>query len=222
MRLCSGLIVSLSLAALVCSSRALGQSDWYRTHGTATGQWGAPGAGAATGSRPFGAPGAVYPGTYHLRNQPGVGFFYPTPVMPGYPVYGLPQPVPGGLYGMTLGGQRYIFWKAPSGYYYPWAHRTYYGVIPPIVIINESTTTSAQPPLSTVFEDLNRFIEDSHEKNKLSQPDYEHLSRRLKDLKGKERSARINLDGQLDAGTEADIRKDLDALGEEVSRRVRD
>lgn len=171
------------------------------------------------GVRPFGAPGSVYPGTYYLRNQPG--FYYPNPAYPVYPTFGIPQAVPGGLFTMNAGGHQYVFWKAPSGYYYPWARRSYYGVAAPIIIFNQGVSTPSQPPLSTVLEDLGKFLEESNANNKLSQADYQHLARRLKDLVGKERSLRISYGGTLDADTEADLRKDVEMLGEEMSRRVR-
>lgn len=212
------LVIGISAAMLVTVSPPAteAQQRW----GTATGQTGAPPTGYATGQNmmaPFGAPGAVYPGTYYLRNQPG--FYYPNQGYPAYPSFGIPQAIPGGLFSMNAGGHQYVFWKAPSGYYYPWARRNFYGVAAPIIIFNQGVSTPAQPPLSTVFDDLGKFLEES--KAKMSQPDYEHLARRLNDLVRKERSLRISYGGTLEPGTEADLRRDVDMLGEEMSRRVR-
>jgi len=216
-RLLVGLSAALSLTTALLPLATEAQQRW----GTATGQTGAPPTGYATGqgmmpAQPFGAPGAIYPGTYYLRNQPG--FYYPNPNFPVYPTFGVPQAMPGGLFSMNSGGRQFMFWKAPSGYYYPWARRNFYGVAAPIIIYNQGVSTPSQPPLSTVFDDLGKFLAEAKAGNKLSTADYDHLALRLKDLEGKERSLRIS--GTLDPDSEADLRKDLDMLGEEMSRRI--
>lgn len=222
MRAVLGLVTVLFGTVPLVSGRAGAQQSWQPSSASAAAQAGAPPFGPVSGRQPLGAPGAVYPGTYYLRNRPGVGFYYASPGYPLNQAFTLPQPVAGGLFGMSAGGRQYLFWKSPSGYFYPWAHRAYYGMVPPVIVINQGVSSPAQPPLSVVFQDLSKYLNECQTNHKLSAADYEHLARRLKDLSGKEHSLRIAYEGRLDAGEEADLRRDLDMLGEEISRRVKE
>lgn len=178
----------------------------------------------ASSIQPFGAPGAVGgpgmgTGIYYFPNQPRPGYYSPYPY--SYPVYGIPQALPSGYFSINSGGRELNFWRAPSGFYYPWAYRHYVGFIPPVIVVQQGVSTPTLPPLSTVFEDLRKFLDESKSKSKLTQADYDHLNLRLKDLMGKEQSLKIAAGGTLEQGTETDLRKDLDALGAEISYRVK-
>ncbi|MBI4532697.1 MAG: hypothetical protein HY711_02025 [Candidatus Melainabacteria bacterium] len=178
----------------------------------------------ASGIQPFGAPGSVGgpgwgTGTYYFPYQSSYG--YPSPYASSYPVYGMPMALPNGYFSISGGGRQLNFWRAPSGFYYPWAYRPYLNYMPPVIVVQQGISTPTLPPLTTVFEDLRKFLDESKTKNKLIQTDYDHLNQRLKDLMGKEQSLKIATGGTLEQSTEADLRKDLDALGAEISYRVK-
>lgn len=142
----------------------------------------------------------------------------------GYPAMGMPVPINGGYFGINIGNSRLNVWKAPSGYYYPWLPRPAgFGYAAPIVIINQGAQnpTPAQPPLTTIFGDLNKFLDDAKSKSKISEADYNHLKLRASDLQKKERSLARAGGGSLDESSEQDLRKDVDKLGEEVAYRVK-
>ncbi|HEY9785460.1 MAG TPA: hypothetical protein V6D17_08670 [Candidatus Obscuribacterales bacterium] len=168
------------------------------------------------------APGAVNPYYYPYRYpytyaNPGL-----VPYGAGYPVIGMPQPIGGGYFGINIGGARLNFWQAPSGYYYPWLPRPYgltYSA--PIIIYQQGQSTPAQPPLSTVFSDMIKFLDESKEKNKVAEADYNHLRLRATDLQRKEASLSLSGGGTLDEQNEAQLRKDADQLGKEISYRVK-
>ena len=179
-------------------------------------------------NQPFGAPGAVgsgyripYPTPYYYGYPPSPGFYNPNPYAPAYPAFGVPQPLGGGGFSINSGGTQFRFWKSPSGYYYPWLNQSYYGYVPPVIIYEQGTSTAAQPPLSTIFSDLNKFLEESQEKGRLTEADYKHLAQRLKDLMGKEASLRNAGDGTLDSRDETEMRKELDLLSAEIAQRVK-
>lgn len=180
------------------------------------------------GYNPYGYPGASpyvnpyanpygysspYYNTYSLT--PGLGVTLPN--------FGQPQALGGGYFGINTGGASFRVWQAPSGYYYPWCGSYSLGYQAPIIYVapGSSSPTPAQPPLSTIFSDLDKFLEESKTNGKLSLTDYNHLKLRTRDLQNKERTLRISSGGSLDSGTEADLRKDVEQLSQEVAHRVR-
>jgi hypothetical protein len=177
----------------------------------------------------YGTPGAiVQPGQgrvnpYYYQNLPGTGYYRPG-YNPNFFV-GPPAAVAGGYFSFRGGGNSFNFWKAPSGYYYPWCRG--YGVTYPygqqilVFQTGASNPTPAQPPLTTVMTDMRNFLDDSKAKEKLSEADYQHLSRRLNDIQGKYYSTKISSGGTLDEGQEADVRKEVDLVGEELTRRLK-
>lgn len=171
---------------------------------------------------PGGMVNPYYPYRYpYSYSNPGI---YPVPYGSGYPVIGLPTPIGGGYFNMNVGNFRFNMWQAPSGYYYPWLTRpTGFNYAAPIVIVErgQSTPTASQPPLRTVFSDMNKFLDDAKEKGKVSDADYRHLKLRASDLQKKEQSLRIAAGGTMDQTNEDDLRKEVDKLGEEVSYRVK-
>lgn len=143
----------------------------------------------------------------------------------GYPAtpyrfFGGPVALPGGYYGISSGATQYRFWRGASGYYYPW-YPGQYASAPPVIIYQQGSPAAALPPISTIFKDMQELVDDSKSKGTLKPGDYEHLNRRLHDLMRKEQDMRANADGTLDSGQEADLRKDINDLGSEISYRIR-
>jgi hypothetical protein len=134
--------------------------------------------------------------------------------------YGMPQALGNGFYGVAGGGYNYNMWKAPSGYYYPWAYSTGIMYAPTINVMN-GAAQAAQPPLSTTFSDMLKYLDEQKDKGKLADGDYNHLKQRALDLLSKERDLRSQSGGSLDADSERQIRSDIDSLGGEMAQRVK-
>ncbi len=184
-----------------------------------------PGAQAQTSGdsgKTFGSHSPIPTITHPYYNRITGGFGpYPTgTVTPVYPVYGAPYAVPGGYFDTRVGGVNFRMWRAPSGYYYPWAqYGVSYPYIPPTIIVQQGTTAPAEPPVSTIFEDMDRFL--TERKEKFSADDYLHLSRRLNDLSRKWQNINMATGGAVHSRDETIMRWDLGKLGEEIARRVR-
>jgi hypothetical protein len=180
--------------------------------------------------RPYGNPYAGSPfGSNPLYNPAG-GYVNPwvnpygNPYMyNGMPInsFGMPTPIGGGFFGMASNGRNFNFWKAPSGYYYPWSAGYGQSYTAPIVVINNGATQPAQPPLSTIFSDTLKYLDDQKAAGKLSEGDFTHLKQRTLDLLSKERDLRTQASGSLDQEQETSIRNDVDTLGGEIARRVK-
>jgi hypothetical protein len=158
--------------------------------------------------------------------RPGVRPFYGTPQYPVYgapvygaPAYGAPVPSTGGYFRFgNFGG----YWRAPSGYYYPWMVRpgVAYGA-QPIVVVQQGATTASKPPISTMFSDIEKYLDESKEKSKVSVNDYTRLSRRLKDITRKYYSMHAAQGGSMNDSDDDNIRRDLDLLSAEIARSVK-
>lgn len=162
-----------------------------------------------------------------------------TPIygLPINPIFGapngtagyLPNPIPigGGNVNFKIGGANINMWQAPSGYYYPYCFNRYggfgTGYINTIYIPPNTTEppVAKQPPLSVQFSDTLKFLEDALKDNKISQSDYDRLLRRTKDIQKKERSYRISQGGILDSDVEAECRRDMDNLTNEITNRIK-
>lgn len=173
----------------------------------------------------FGGYGGGMPGYnngfYNPYYNPYAGFNYnpyQTPVF-----WGPPRPLNNGLFNLGLGPVNINLWKAPSGYYYPWCNPAGYNAAQIIYIPQGQTQATPQlPPLSTMFSDLNSYLDDQKSKGKLADADFAHLRQRSKDLQTKAGSLRTaSGDGQLDPQDEAQLRKDLDQLSTEVAQRTK-
>ncbi|GEM_PF-1152723 len=168
---------------------------------------------------PYGNPYGYNPYGGGLVPSSGFGVMNP---YAGYPAMGMPVPVNGGYFGINIGNTRLNVWKAPSGYYYPWLPRPVgFGYQAPIVIVNQGNSTPAQPALTTIFSDMNKFLDEAKSKGKVSESDYNHLKLRASDLQKKERSLATANGGSLQKDDEELLRKDVDKLGEEVAYRVK-
>jgi hypothetical protein len=138
------------------------------------------------------------------------------------PVYGPPQLIRGNLYGINAGGIRGQFWRAPSGFYYPWVGGYTYNNYP-IYVVPPNNTGASQtlPPISTVISDLNDYLDKAKEKGKINPADYQSLRRRASDLLSKQKSLSYAQGGVLDPDIEAEIRRDVEGLSSEVAHRVK-
>jgi hypothetical protein len=163
------------------------------------------------------------PGYYNAYpNAPAYPAYSGYPVQPGY-VLPAPVPVAGGGFGIKLGGAQLNFWKSPSGYYYPWCQQPAVGYWPSTTVIymQEGSNKPADPPLPTIFADMKKYLEESKQKNSLSEGSYNHLVLRLSDLMKIEQGCRQEGDGALNANDEADIRSKVNDLGLEITRSIK-
>lgn len=182
------------------------------------GQW-TPGAGQAP--MPYYGPGTGgYYGHYPYVTQPGYGYYPGSPYSPGFPALGAPVPISGGFFRFNVGGFSGAYWKSPSGYYYPWGAGAVYTTPPPIIYIQQGNSAPAQPPVTDMMKDMYSYIEEQNGKKKFKPEDYQHLSRRLRDIQTMEASYRSRNGGVLDQADEESIRKDLSMLSGDISRRV--
>ena len=136
--------------------------------------------------------------------------------------FGAPQLINGNTYSLNVAGAPLNFWRAPSGYYYPWMGGYHYNTYP-IFVYGGGSGGAAQtlPPLSTIFSDLNDYLDKAKKDGKVDQTEYEHLKRRASDLLAKENSLSYEAGGTIDPTQEADIRRDVEGLSAEVARSVR-
>lgn len=168
--------------------------------------------------------GQIYP-DYSKPNKPYYGYqrYNNTP----YGFAGFGRPVPFGYgrdyYTVTSPTATYRFWKAPSGYYYPWYN--YQGVTPQFGFgafsFNQGSLEAPKPAISVVYQDLGKFLQQAKSEGKLNETDYAQLNRRLNDLISKTNSVRFQEGGTLSDGSEEDLRADFDKLSQEVSFRLR-
>lgn len=170
----------------------------------------------------YGGPSVQYGAPYGqvpLNTQPGFGYYNPNVLAPAYPAYGVPQ---AGVYGRFGNFNAAAYWKSPSGYYYPFYAPAYgYGVVPPTVIIQQGSQTPAQPSINEMLKDLRAFLDEQNSKSKYSTEDYNHLSRRLKDLTQKYSSILSVGNGTIDSVDEENLRKDLAMLQGDIARRAK-
>jgi hypothetical protein len=166
-------------------------------------------------ANPYGNPYGTSPYYGYGNGVPG-GYY------PRLPVYGAPQLINGNFYNFNVGGGTMSLWRAPSGYYYPWMGGYNYTQYP-IYIYNgtSSTPTESQPPLSTVFSDLNEYLDQAKKSGKIDENQYKHLKQRASDLIVKENSQAYENGGTADPSQESDMRRDVEGLSAEVARAVR-
>jgi hypothetical protein len=150
-----------------------------------------------------------------LGNYNSFGGYYPNLNV------GLPSLINGNYYGLSYGGNLNNYYRSASGYYYPWVGGTAYSSYPIFYSQSVSASPVAQlPPLSTMFADLNDYLDQEKKADKLSDTDYEHLKRRATDLLSKEKSIAYE-SGGLDTTQETDLRRDIEQLSAEVAQRVK-
>jgi hypothetical protein len=129
--------------------------------------------------------------------------------------------VPGLSGTFRFGNARLNYWQAPSGYYYPWAAGAAYVPQQPVYIVQQGQTQAQQPPISSMFTDMEAYLDDCQKKDKIGQIDYQRLFRRLQDIRSRYDHLRAAGGGVLDAGDEESIRRDAAGLGGEIARAVK-
>ncbi len=133
-----------------------------------------------------------------------------------------PQFTGGAAFTCRIGNFNCNFWKGNSGYYYPFLSNSF--LYAPIIFIDPSASTpqAKLPPPAIQLTDILKYLDDSMKDKKVADAHYKHLKQRAIDLQRKERSMRIAQGGELDADSEAEIRRDLDGLAKEMSEHVKD
>jgi len=154
--------------------------------------------------QPIGSPYGYNPG---LINRAPVGYA---------PAYSVPQATAAGNYIINANQ----FWRSESGYYYPWVNNSAYGQIIYAPQANQAPTAQT-PPLSTVFADLLKYLDEKKTQGVISLSDYQHLRRRATDLQTKYFNLRTAAEGVIDEHDEAQMRRDVDELGAEVAKSVK-
>ncbi|MCA9801821.1 MAG: hypothetical protein KC777_07530 [Cyanobacteria bacterium HKST-UBA02] len=182
--------------------------------------------GAQLNSIPGAGAGTYNPYGYNPYNR-SAGFYNPNPYSNGinYPAFGMPLSTGNGFYNIPCGRTNLPMWKAPSGYYYPWAPRPAgfaYAYPMPVLIVPQQAEAPAPalPPVSVALTDMEKFLEENKKSNKLQERDVTNLNRRIKDLQTKERSLRVAGGGTLDPSDEAQLRRDLEQVGNDLSWRL--
>lgn len=236
------LVTAVSLFAMIacCASNALAQSQRgaaprYASPGQGGFVYGTPvytdpyyGSGNGLGySGGQLTPGAVVPGRGFLpygsswRPTAGsaaanfyAGGIYPNPTM----YYTPPAAVTGNYFRFGQVGAGVTYWRSPTGYYYPWGG---YVANSPIIIVQEGQSQSTVPPISTILTDMEKYVTEAKEKNKISEQDYTNINRRINDLRRKLSSMMRSAEGQLDPQDDTFFRRDLDTLSRDISLRVK-
>jgi len=137
------------------------------------------------------------------------------------PVYAAPVAVPGLTGYFRFGNASINYWRGPSGIYYPWFAGGGYVQQQPVYVVEQGQTQPSQPPLSSMFTDMENYLDDSQKKGKLSQTDYQRLFRRLQDVRSKFDHQRSAAGGALDSTDEESIRRDVANLGGEIARSIK-
>ncbi|MBX9687115.1 MAG: hypothetical protein K2X27_10460 [Candidatus Obscuribacterales bacterium] len=166
-------------------------------------------------------PGGAYPmGTYPYANNPGFGYYGANPYVSSFPALGAPVPLNGGFFRFNVGGFSGSYWKSPSGYYYPWGAGALYTQTPPVIVVEQGASQPTQPPVTAMLSDMSAYIEEQNSKKKFKSDDYQHLSRRVRDLQSLESTFRTRNGGTLDPADEDNLRKSCAMLSGDISRRV--
>jgi hypothetical protein len=194
------------------------------------GSWTGPGGGYSGygggnySGRPLGSFGNIgnpYGNGYY--NNPYYGTYGPIGAPIGTQVYGAPVAVPGisGFYRFGRVGINY--WQSPSGYYYPWGAGAVGGAVQQNIYYKESSnsTTTAKPPIPTMLGDMEKYLDDSKTKGRISDADYQHIFRRVQDLRSKYSRLAAEWDGVLDPTDESRLRGDVEQVSSEIALRVR-
>ncbi len=179
-----------------------------------------------------GPPQFTYPTPYQRPPTIQQYRYYPTPfgrvtTTTPFGAPGFSNPVPfgygPGYYTFTSPQATYHFWRAPSGYYYPWYN--YHGVVVPYgygaTSFNQGAIQPTKPSVTVVYQDLNKFLQQAKTEGKLKENDFAQLNKRLNDLISKTNSVRFQEGGTLSETSEDDLRADFDQLSREVSFRLR-
>lgn len=232
----SRVVVGLLAGLILSLPAAQAQNSYYGNGGGGYGFGGgiAPSGGnSSTQPRTFYVPanpfirgtgGPVVPVTpvNPYVNPYGYGYGYGSYGLPIFttPIYQAPLAVPGISGYFRIGSTAINYWRAPSGYYYPWGCGINCAQTP-IYIVERGVSTPQLPPISSLLSDMEKYLDESRKSDKLSQTDYQRLFRRLQDIRGKYDHERAASGGALDNADEEYTRKSVDLLAGEISRAVK-
>lgn len=136
-----------------------------------------------------------------------------------------PVSLGGGYY--QLGGltERIGYWRAASGFYYPWFPAVYmpgvkYGPVGTVYSVQEGMFAPAHPSIGQMLADMREYIEIAKDKRLLDAAMYQNLYRRVNDLTALATALITKDGGALSPQHENELRKTLDLLGADLSRAI--
>jgi hypothetical protein len=223
-----GLYVSLFAVLLTQSPAAQAQNFNGSQPGTMVG----PSSGWAPTSPQNGStmatPMAGYAGWGGYRYTGTGGYLNPygqpvtfNPLVPYVWRGAAPLAIGGAAFNCRIGNVNCSYWRAASGYYYPYLNGMSTNFFPPILYATTTGNTEAKLPAPAIqLSDMTKFLDDSLKDKKLAEAHYKHLKQRTLDLQRKEKSLRLAQGGELDSESEAEIRRDMEGLTKEMTQRV--
>jgi len=198
------------------SSRSNGQLSGSPRYFPSSAMSPAPGVSSSSGI-------GLAPGHFFYFNNPGIGYYRTNPSASMFPVYPAPINLGGGYF--QLGGMsgRMGYWRAPSGYYYPWCPPVFSAAAtyPPnsaIYMMDHGVPAVAQPPILSIIADMREFIEDARAKKQLDSANYENLNRRLNELACQTSALAAKNGGSLTLSDDKAARRLLDLLSADLAR----
>jgi hypothetical protein len=226
MRIAAQLTLVSAIAAALC----LPAGAQYRTGGTsvnglpAYGGGGGFGGGSGFGNGSVQMYNPAYWNTPHYTPYGGYGpnYGYAPGYGVGYPIATpyAPIVVPGTSAFFRFGGVTTHYWKAPSGYYYPWGVGASYAAPAQVYYVNQGQTQAQNPPVYLMLGDMRKYLDDMKKDGRLTDGDYQHLFRRVQDLQAKYDHL-MAMNGALDTTDEDSVRRDAGLLGSEIAQRVK-
>ncbi len=154
--------------------------------------------------------------------SPYANNYYPAGGVYGAPAYYAPPTAVSGnffRFGNFSAATNVTYWRSPSGYYYPWGANWAAGS--PVIIVQQGQSQPTKPPISTVLNDMERYVTEAKDKGQVSEKDYAGIQQRISDLRRKFSSMLTANDGDLDAQDDEYFRRDLDTLSRDISYRVK-
>lgn len=201
-------------------SPIIGRPIGTQTSATPTYNGGSPGWGVGgLGGTSLG--GGV--GQFGYYNNPGLGYYSSAQLQQQNPSYPAPVSLGGNFYAFGGLNGRLGYWRAPSGYYYPWCPPVYvpgavYPAGAPIYAMDQGGAAQVQPPVGLVINDMRLFIEDARSKKQLDQSNYENIFGTLNQITADAAAFSAKNGGLMNASDETKVRVALDLLAGEIAR----
>ncbi len=160
---------------------------------------------------------------FGFYNNSALGYYSANPMMGQYPVYPAPVSLGDSYYAFGGMNSRMGYWRAASGYYYPWCSPVYlpgvaYSSSAPIYMMDQGNLVPAKPSVATVISDMRQFIDDAKPKKQLDQSTYEYVFNTLNQISDRTDALSAKNSGTLDPSDETTLRRDLDLLGADIAR----
>jgi hypothetical protein len=156
-------------------------------------------------------------------NNAGMGYYRANPTAAGFPAYAQPVSLGGGYY--QLGGltQRLGYWRAASGFYYPWFPAVYmpgvkYDPIGTIYAVKDGVFAPARPTVGQALADMREYIETAKDKKQLDEASYQNFYRRVNELTQQATDLTLKDGGTLSPDHELTLRQAIDLLGADLAR----